>query len=50
MVFMFKKKCDLCKQIAKEPRKYYNDRNKAVIICVKCVVYAERRAFLKRTN
>lgn len=49
MFSFFKKKCALCKKSADEPRKYYDDQNKAVFICRKCVEYAERRAFRKRS-
>ncbi|EGA90540.1 hypothetical protein GPDM_04244 [Planococcus donghaensis MPA1U2] len=48
MFTIFKKKCAVCKQKANEPRKYYDDQHKAVFVCVKCVIYAERRAYLKR--
>ena len=36
MFLMFKKKCAVCKQKAIEPRKYYDDQHKAVLVCVKC--------------
>lgn len=49
MFSLFKKKCAVCKKKASEPRKYYDDQNKAVRVCVKCVIYAERRAFRKQS-
>lgn len=49
MFSLFKKKCAVCKQKAAEPRKYYDDQQKAVFVCMKCVIYAERRAFRKRS-
>ncbi len=49
MLSLFIKKCAVCKKKAIEPRKYYDDQHKAVLVCVKCVDYAERRAFRKRS-
>jgi len=49
MFWFFKKKCAVCQQKARQPRKYYNDRNEAVVVCAQCAIYAERRAFRKRS-
>ncbi|WP_162473339.1 hypothetical protein [Planococcus sp. CAU13] len=46
---IFRKKCAVCKKKAAEPRKYFNEVNKPIVVCEKCVMYAERRAFRKRT-
>ncbi|SDK34510.1 hypothetical protein SAMN05216243_2810 [Sediminibacillus albus] len=43
-----KKKCAMCGQKAAKPTEYINDREEKVIICYKCVPYAERRAFRRR--
>lgn len=48
MFSLFKKKCAVCKHKAREPRKYFDDRNEPVFDCRQCVLYAERRAFRKR--
>lgn len=49
MFSLFKKKCAVCKQKAREPRKYFDDHNQPVVVCAQCVLYAERRAFRKRS-
>lgn len=38
------KQCAICKQKPQEPRPYYNDQGEKVLVCQKCVPYAERRA------
>jgi hypothetical protein len=42
------KKCAICQQKAEEPRKYFDDKGKPIVVCYKCVSYAERRAFRVR--
>ena len=49
MFSVFQKKCAICKKKAKQPRKYYSDLQKPIIVCINCVTYAERRAFRKRS-
>ena len=45
--WLFGSKCAVCGNKAVTPRKYYNQENKAIVVCDKCVMYAERRAFRK---
>ncbi len=42
-----KKKCAMCGQKAVKPTEYRNDGGAKVLVCHKCVPYAERRAFRK---
>jgi hypothetical protein len=45
--WLFGRKCALCAKKASSMRIYYNDQNKKIFVCPKCVIYAERRAFRK---
>lgn len=42
------KQCIICKQKPQAPRKYYSDWGEEVLVCEKCVPYAERRALRKK--
>ncbi|MDF2648214.1 MAG: hypothetical protein K0Q73_4019 [Paenibacillus sp.] len=46
--WLFRTKCACCGKRVVEPRKYYNDKRKPIVVCKLCVPYAERRAFIKR--
>jgi hypothetical protein len=41
-------KCAVCNKKAKESRNYFNDKGKPIVVCLKCIPYAERRAYRKR--
>ncbi len=43
-----KKKCAICGQKTVRPTEYIDDRGEKVLVCYKCVPYAERRAFRKK--
>jgi hypothetical protein len=45
---LFGKKCGICNKKAQDPRKYFNDIGRPIVVCGKCVPYAERRAFRRR--
>lgn len=49
MFGLFKKSCAICKRKVKPLRKYRNDRNDVMHVCVPCSEYAERRAYRKVT-
>ncbi len=42
-----KSKCYICKSAAKAPRQYLDDRGQRIVVCQKCMSYAERRAYRK---
>ncbi|MDL4841049.1 hypothetical protein [Aquibacillus rhizosphaerae] len=42
------KKCYICNQKAVQPKNYIDDQGNDVLVCYKCVEYAERRALRKR--
>jgi hypothetical protein len=46
--WLFGSKCAICRQKAEDARKYFDDQGKAIVVCAKCVMYAERRAFRVR--
>jgi len=46
----FQTKCAICHRKIKPLRKYMNDRDEVIKVCIPCSEYAERRAYklLKR--
>ncbi|ADU29171.1 hypothetical protein Bcell_0895 [Evansella cellulosilytica DSM 2522] len=44
---LFGEKCTICKHKCKKPSKYMDDIGNEMKVCVKCVSYAERRAYRK---
>ncbi|MBM7573483.1 hypothetical protein JOC48_004047 [Aquibacillus albus] len=42
-----RKKCYICKGKAERAQTYENDNGEKILVCYKCVTYAERRAFKK---
>ncbi len=46
--WLFGKKCAICHKKADEPRHYFDEQGKAIVVCYTCVTYAERRAFRVR--
>ncbi|SFJ25260.1 hypothetical protein SAMN04487936_101450 [Halobacillus dabanensis] len=41
------KQCAICKMKPTQPQKYINDQKETVLVCRKCISYAERRAMRK---
>ncbi|WP_226037063.1 hypothetical protein [Aquibacillus saliphilus] len=41
------KKCHICHEKAVKPEPYIDDQGNNVVVCYKCVPYAERRALRK---
>ncbi|MCA0972142.1 hypothetical protein LCM20_16160 [Halobacillus litoralis] len=42
------KSCAICNKKPKDPERYVDDAGREVLVCRKCVGYAERRAMRKR--
>ncbi|SDI53696.1 hypothetical protein SAMN04488123_10335 [Natribacillus halophilus] len=40
-----KKRCHFCKMSTPYMRDYYDEHDNRVVVCEKCLEYAERRAF-----
>ncbi|MCT2537745.1 hypothetical protein NC661_12650 [Aquibacillus koreensis] len=42
-----KRRCYICNQKPQQAQKYIDDQGNEVLVCYKCVTYAERRALRK---